>query len=299
MTAMLADLVASLADDFAALLGSAEPANDDGEQLLDRLWKAGLLDIPNLVRLLLSRAEEERIAAGLRVGRPQSRLRFLQSFVGDADSDVSAAAMALILARGRRRDRFDGVRIVFDDLSAETAVALVNAIGAAIRSEVAKRMTAADADQRLTNAARALLSRHDEGNRLEARLFEFVHAIERAGRLDEKFVGAALEAGEAAVLVEALARLSRIAFESAWQHFIGGSGRLALLLRMSGISRALAGEIAAGTADIVGSSVEAEINAFDTFADDSVETAREWLRLDPVYRSALHALAEDHGHSSL
>lgn len=299
MTAMLADLVASLADDFAALLGNAEPANDDGEQLLDRLWKAGLLDIPNLVGLLLGRAEEERISAALRLGRPANRLRFLQSFVGDGDSDVSAAAMALILARGRRRDRFEGARIVFDDVSAETAVALVNATSAAIRPEVTKRMTAGDADERLTSAARALLSRHDEGNRLEARLFEFVHAIERAGRLDDEFVRTALEAAEAAILVEALARLSRIGFESAWQYFVGGGGKLAMLLRMSGVSRELAGEIAAAIADIVGSSVEDEVNGFDALTDESVESAREWLRLDPAYRSAIHALALDYGNPSV
>src|SRR5688572_26487466 len=58
MTAMLADLVATMADEFTTILADAEPANDEGNQLLDQLWESGLLDIPELIALLLRRAEE-------------------------------------------------------------------------------------------------------------------------------------------------------------------------------------------------------------------------------------------------
>ena len=127
MTGMLADLVNSVADEFRTALGAYEPANDEGEQLFDRLRSAGLLDIPDLVALLLRHAEEEHISAGIRAARGGAKLRFLQSLVSDEDLEVSAAAMALILAIGRRRDRFGGPRVTFDDISAEAATALVNA----------------------------------------------------------------------------------------------------------------------------------------------------------------------------
>ena len=299
MTAMLTDLVAGLADEFAVLLGSAEPANDDGEQLFGRLWAAGLLDIPDLVGLLLRRAEEERVAAGIRAGHSSNGSRFLQGFVGDDDSDVSAAAMALILARGRRRDRFDAPKVVFDDLSAEAAVALVNAIAASLRHDLAKRLDAADADERLTRAAGSLLSRHDEGNRLEARLFDLVHALERAGRLDDALIRSALDACDVAVLIEALARRSGIGFVPAWEHFLSGSSGLALLLRMSGVSRALAGEIVADTADIVSGDPETAMTAVDQLGDEQVEAARRWLRLDAAYRSAICVLDPDVGQPSV
>lgn len=299
MTAMLADLVASLTDDFAVLLGCAEPANDDGGKLFDRLWKAGLLDIPDLVRLLLRRAEEERGSAGVRSGRSPNASRLLQSFVGDEDPEVSAAAMAVILAKGRRRDRFDGPRVIFDDLSAEAAVALVNAIAAGLRHDLAKRLQPADADDRLAEGARALLSRHDEGNRLEARLFDLVHALERCGRLDDAMLRSALDAGEMALLAEALARRAGIGFETAWEYFLGGSKRLALLLRMSGVSRALAGEIVAGTSEVLAGDPEMAVIAFDQLADDRVEAARRWLRLDSTYRSAICALDGDDGQPSV
>ena len=299
MTGMLSELVASLADEFAVLLGAAEPANDDGGRLFDRLWKAGLLDIPDLVRLLLRRAEEERVSAGVRAGRPASSSRLLQSFVGDEDSEVSAAAMAIILAKGRRRDRFDGPKIIFDDLSAEAAVALVNAIAAGLRHDHARRLNAANADDRLAEALRALLSRHDEGNRLEARLFDLVHALDRAGRLGDDFLRSSLDAGEMALLVEVLGRRAGIGFETAWEHFLGGSRRLALLLRMSGLSRGLSGEILAGTADILAGDPESAMTAFDQLADEQVESARKWLRLDAAYRSAICALDSDDGQPSV
>lgn len=299
MTAMLADLVAMLADDFSALLADAEPANDDGEQLFDRLWSTGLLDIPDLLRLLLRRAEEERVGAGILAGRQTGKARLLQSLVSDPDAEVSAAAMALILARGRRRDRFDGPRLMFDDLSAESAVTLVNAIAAGLRADLAVRFGGDEADERLSGAVRALLTRHDEGNRLEAKLFDLVHALDRAGRIDEAFFNAVLDQGEVQVLTEVLARRAGVSFDCAWDLLSGGGQSLALLLSMSGTSRDLAGEVIASMAEIVGSTAEAEMAAFDRTTDDEVESARKWLRLDPAYRSAASAIGGGHGQRPL
>jgi hypothetical protein len=299
MTTMLADLIGNLADEFAALLGPAEPANDHEEPAFDTLWKARLLDIPDLLRLLLRRAEEERLSAGVRAGRASNGGRFLQSFVGDEDSDISAAAMALILARSRRRDRFGGPRVIFDDLSAEAAVSLSNAIAAVLRNDLAKRIDMAEADERITTAAQAIVSRHDEGNRLEARLFELVHALDRSGRIDEKFISSTLDAGELAILAEALGRRAGIAFDSAWDHFVAGSGNLARLLRLGNLSRNVAGEIIAALAEIVGADAEEEMSAFGQLTEEQVENARKWLRLDPAYRSAIRALASVDGQRSL
>ena len=295
MTAMLADLVTMVADEFTTKLPDAEPANDDGQRLLDTLWTSGLLDIPELVALLLRRAEEERVSAGIRAASPHCKPRFLQSLVSDDDSAVSAAAMALILARGRRRDRFDGPRLTFDDVSAEAAVALVNATAAALRGELARRLGAEEADDRLSDAAAGLLSRHDESNRIEAKLFDLVHALDSAGRLDERLVRSVLEEGDVPVLIEALARRSGIGFDGAWDHFTGGDGGLALLLRMARVSRDLAGEVIAGAANVVATDAETEIQAFDGLQDEEVERSRKWLRLNPAYRAAIRAMKADDG----
>lgn len=295
MTAMLADLVGSLADDLRVELSGFEPANDDGERLFDSLRSSGLLDIPDLVRLLLLRAEEERIAGVLRSASAPARPRFLQLLVSDDEPAVAAAAMALILARGRRRDRFESPRVIFDDLSAESAVALVSAIAACLRTDLAKRFGCGTADERLREAVQAVLSRHDEGNRLEARLFELTHALDAAGRLEENIILASLEEGEAMLLAEILGRRAGIAFDASLQYLAGSAGELALLLRMSCISRAVAGEILVRLADVAGSDAETEIAYFDTLSEDEVEKARKWLRLDEPYRSAVEALGESNG----
>ena len=299
MTGMLADLVNSIADEIRSGLAGSEPANDEDDQLLEVLRSAGLLDIPDLIALLLRRAEEERISAGMRSTRGVAKYRFLQSLVSDEDSEVSAAAMSLILARGRRRDRFEGPRIVFDDLSAEAAAALVTNIAAALRADLVKRLDAAEADDRIGRASHAVLSRHDEGNRLEARLFELVHSLDRAGRLDENLIRQALDEGEVSLIAEALGRRAGIGFDSAWDHFRGRPGDLASLLRMSGVSRSSAGEVIARVAEVAGSDPESEIGAFDSLTDEQVDGARKWLRLDPVYRSAIDSLAGGHGQRSL
>ncbi len=298
MTGMLAELVSAVADELRAELASSEPANDDGGELLDTLRSSGLLDIADLVRLLLRRAEEERVSAALRAGQGSARPRFLQSLVSDDQLEVSAAAMALILARGRRRDRFDGPRVVFDDLSAEAAVALVSAIAACLRADLERRFGAASADDRLAAAVQAVFSRYDEGNRLEARLFELAHSLDAAGRLDEPFILSALEEGEAALLAEMLARRAGIGFDDSWELFTGSQGNLALLLRMSGVSREAAGEIVSRLAEVVASDPETEISAFDSLVDGDIEKARKWLRLDASYRSAIESLAESNGKRS-
>lgn len=299
MTGMLADLVNTLADEIRSGLAGSEPANDEDDQLFQLLRDAGLLDIPDLVALLLRRAEEERMGGAIRSARGTGKPRFVQSLVSDEDPEVSAAAMALILARSRRRDRFERPRIIFDDLSAEAATAITASVAAGLRSDLVKRLDACEADDRIARASHSLLSRHDEGNRIEARLFDLVHALDRSGRLDERLVRSALDEGELSLLAEILGRSAGIGFDAAWDHLGGGRGDLALLLRMSGLSRPVAGDIIACLADGLGSDAEAEIATFDTLGDEQAERARKWCRLDPTYRSAIDSLAGGDGKRTL
>ena len=117
MTAMLADLIGGIADELSASLGSsASAANDeDGHQLLLQLSAVGQLEDQALIALLLRRADEERIGSAMRT-RTGGHPAFLQALVADSDGSIAAAAMALILARGTRRDRLGQPRIQIEDL---------------------------------------------------------------------------------------------------------------------------------------------------------------------------------------
>ena len=289
MTAMLADLVGIVADEVrAAARPGSEPANDDGAGLFETLKASGLLDIPPLIALLLRRAEQERVGSALRASNNGKGGRFLHSLAGDRDPAISAAAMALILGRSRRRDRFDSPRIDLDDVPAEPAVVLVYAVAAALRGE--GRSGSAHADRSLSDSSASVLGAHDEGRRIEALTFAFVHALDRAGRLDEEMFALALAEGDAAILVEALARRAGVEFETAWDQFLAGGGRLAMLLRMAGVSRAFAAEVAARLEDSLACDAGEVIARFDGFTDEEVEEARCWWRLDKSYRAAIAIL---------
>jgi len=299
MTAMLHELVAGLADELRAALpiGPAEDAVERAEReiegIISDLAAAGLLDRADLVALLLRRADADRVASAARPHLDPHRSLLVQSLAGDADAAVSAAAMALVLARGRRRDRFGQSLIDFDDLSAESAVAIVHAVGAALRPE----LNPANADRRMSAACIGLLSRHDEGLRLDALVAALVRALDEADRLDDDLLAAAAHEGELDLLAAGLARRAGIDGEDAFRHLASpGDGRLMMLLRMAGRSRSLAARLLADIGEMIGIADPGhEISSFDRIEDAAVEAAREWLRLDPHYRAASLALGGSHG----
>src|SRR6478752_4012437 len=155
MTAMLHCLVSDVADAVRAALPSGRiAANDEGDAaLVEALTASGLLDEPGLMALLLRRADEERIATAARARSGRREARVLQGLVSHDYGAVAAAAMALILGRGRRRDRFGQCLVAFDDLSKHSAETIAYAVAAALRREVASSRGAPGADIELAEAS--------------------------------------------------------------------------------------------------------------------------------------------------
>jgi Uncharacterised protein conserved in bacteria (DUF2336) len=303
MTAMLHGLVSDIADELrAALPATSAVANDeDNSELVAELSAAGLLDQPKLIELLLRRADEEQITTAVRARNGGRDGRLLQTLVSDENASISAAAMALILARGRRRDRFGQARVEFDDLPAETAVDLTQIVCAGLRQRLAVTTGKQAADRQLASASAGLLIRHDEAKRLEALAAVLVRLLDEEGQLDEDFVAAAAADGEAVLVAQALARRAAIGGEDAFNLLLGGEGAsLMLLLRMAAVSRGLAARLLAGPGDLLEiADAGRAIARFDAITQEEVDSAREWLRLDPCYRNALGALGQDHGQRSL
>ncbi|HMI40883.1 MAG TPA: DUF2336 domain-containing protein [Sphingomicrobium sp.] len=299
MTVMLHELVAGLADELRAALPAeaaekpAESSEREPEAVIAGLSAAGLLDRADLVALLLRRADTDRIASATRPHLDPHRSSLVQSLAGDEDANISSAAMALVLARGRRRDRFGQSLVDFDDLSAESAVAIVHAIGAALRGEI----NPATADRRMSAACIALLSRHDEGLRLDALVAALVRALDEADRLDDELFAAAAHEGELDLLAAGLARRAGIDGDDAFRYLASpADGRLMMLLRMAGASRSLAARLLADIGELLGIADPGhEIASFDQIEAAAVETTRGWLRLDPHYRLACLALGGSRG----
>ena len=286
MAAMLRSLVLEIADELIAELPPLTGAR--AEQIRDGLYRqlrhAKLLERQGIVALLLRRADEQQLSGHAHHGEPT-----LNALVGDDDSAVAEAAMALTLARGRRRDKFGRLGAEFDDVAAEDAVALVYAIAATLRQGLAE-----ESENALTGAAQAVVARHDEGRRLEATVAALARALEASGRGDDAMVTTFALEGDAALLAGLLARRAAIDPGDAWRLFTGGEAMM--LARLAGCERAAAAQILAAFEPMSGAhSAERFIDRFDGIDDAAAEERRRWLRLDPNYRAAREAFGQPNG----
>ena len=280
MAAMLRGLVADIADELIAALPPILGAK--AERLRDSLYRklrdAGLLARAGVVSLLLRRADEQQLS-----GHANRSDQTLAALVSDQEPAIAEAAMALTLARGRRRDRFGRLGAEFDDLAAEDAVALVNALAAALSP------LGDEAEQPLVTATQLLLSRHDEGRRLEAQVAHLARALEASSRAGDEMIRQLAHDGDAALLVGLLARRSGVDQADAWRLFTGGEAMM--LARLAACERAAAAQILAAFEPMAGATAaERFIDRFDSIDEAAVEQRRRWLRLDPHYRSAREAL---------
>ena len=299
MTAMLNCLVSDVADAVrAALPNGRVAANDEGDAaLIQALTGAGLLDEPGLMALLLRRADEERISTAARARSGRREARVLQGLVSHDYGAVAAAAMALILGRGRRRDRFGQCLIAFDDLPANSAETLVHAVAAGLRRELAANRGAPTADFELAEASDKVLEAHDEERGIDSLTSALVHFLEEGHGLTDDLVLAAAHEGEVAFVAEVFARRAGIPTVSAMDELLSGEAEHVMaLMRMAGASRELGAGLLAGIGDLLGIADAGEaIGIFDRMSGDDAQAARSWLLTDPLYRAALDRLGQGRG----
>jgi hypothetical protein len=301
MTAMLHCLVGDIADEIrSALPSGATAANDDGNiGLVETLSAARLLDRPALVRLLLRRADEERITAAAKARSGRREARVIQGLVSHEDGAVAAAAMSLILARGRRRDRFGQCLLHFDDLPPAEAETLVQLIAAGLRSELGAGH--AEADALLTAAGAQVAQRHDPDSGIEALTGRLVQLLDEIGGLSDDLIASAAMEGEMIFVGQTLSRRSAIRGDVALDELLSGDDvRVMALMRISGVRREVAASLLAGVGDLLGIGDPGRaIAAFDRMSDTRVEEARSWLGSDPAYRAAVARLGMNHGQRSI
>ena len=289
MGAMLVGLIDQLADDLLAslppiLAARIEPAR---QRIAARMWQDGLLADEGLVGLLVRRSDEQRLlAAGRRSAEGSGPV---DQLVADTDEGVAVAAMAVTVARGRRRDRFGRIGIDFNDLPDTVASALVHALAALARVE--SGLSGAEADEELARAASLMTSRHSPGDALDAQVDALARAMRDAGRDDAAELDRLFADGEAGVASALLALRAGIDPATGWCLLIEeGPAELMLLARMAGLDRAAGARLLAAMGDALGiADPVAAIGQFDAVSATEVEERRRWFRLPPAYREALTA----------
>lgn len=298
MTAMLHCLVGDVVTELrAALPAGWVGANDDDSAIIGSLTKAGLLDDPELMALLLRRADEERIATAARARSGRRDARVLQGLVSHENGPVSAAAMALILARGRRRDRFGQCLAGFDDLSADAADRLVQGVAAALRQEVAAGHGTAAADSELSSAAARFLLGQQAERSIEALTGTLVALLDGIGGLTDELLLACAQEGEVGFISEVLGRRAGIPGIVAFEELLSGKAqRVMAMMRVAGFSRDLSAGLLASVGDLLGiDDPGAAIGVFDAMTPDQIQAAAIWLSAAPSYRAALEALGSGNG----
>ncbi|HVU29726.1 MAG TPA: DUF2336 domain-containing protein [Sphingomicrobium sp.] len=298
MTAMLHCLVGDIAGEIRATLPAGwVSANDDDSHVIDALTRSGLLNDPQLMLLLLRRADEERIGTAARARTGRREARAIQGLVSHQSGAVSAAAMALILARGRRRDRFGQCLLGFDDLPKETAERLVLNVAAALRGDFAAVRGAAAADTELAASADRLIDRHDPTRSIEALTGAVVAILDEGDGLSDELLLASAQEGEIAFIAEVLARRAGIYGAVALDELLSGRGEQVMsLLRVAGFSRELSAGLLASLGDLLGiDDPGAAINFYDRMSADEVRAAASWVSTPRAYRAALDLLGSNNG----
>jgi hypothetical protein len=299
MTEMLRCLISDAADEIrAALPNGWAAANDESNlTLVELLSGARLLDEAQLFRLLLRRADEERIAAAARSRTGRRDARVLQGLVSHDDGAVSAAAMAVILARGRRRDRFGQCLIAFDDLSASCAVVLTHAVAAALRQDLVGARGSAAVDRELAAASERVIGGHETGHGIDSLMAELATLLDEAGQLNSELILTAAHEGEIAFVAAALGKRAGISGTLAAEELLSGSvNRIAALFRMASLERKLVAGLLAGIGDLLGLADPASaIGLFDRMTEEQVAAAKAWLSTPSEYRAALAALGIQNG----
>jgi uncharacterized protein (DUF2336 family) len=283
------------ASDVAAKLGAE--ASPVAYPLLEA---AGQLRDPALLRCVMQRAEEHRLAlaAGNGAIDAASGGGLVDALARSRDPELARRAVAYVVAEAKRRDRFREPLLLLDDLPVELAVRLHWQVAAALRRHLLARhvVEPSTLDQALEAAARRALAEHGEGQGGYARAGRVAARLHELGELGDDFLVQALTQGHLALFISALAVRAAADLDVVWRA-VADRGRYSLLVLLRAI------EVAdAATATII-ERLDADQPLMRTPAAqramlaaygeldlaDAQRLLREW-RLDTGYRVAIDDL---------
>ncbi len=249
---------------------------------------------PDLVSLLLRRAEEHRLFRAA-----PNRTERLQALIADRDPVIAADAMAVLIARSRRLDRFQEPMLARTELPADLQHRFVWTVAAALRTYMVEfhAIDSAAADAALAEAAAGLIAGYDEGDALEARCIRLARRLHGDARLDGAAIAAFLLEGTLPLFLAGLSAATGIAYDAVWEILADPAERgPATLLAAAGLDRQQAGDVLLCLAAVpVEASLVRQIALFDMLDAAAASRALSLWALDPAYRMAVLRLSEPAG----
>lgn len=264
--------------------------------VLPILERAGALSDPELGTLLVRRVEEHRFWKAFAQDGGED---LVSELVRDPDAAIAAEAMALVIVRSRRFDRFQEPVIGHVDLPAELQHKLVWLVAAALRHYLTQQHGLRAVDAPIEAAASAMVADYDEGQGLEAVTARLARLLVTAGRLDGHLLARLLGEGTLPVFIAGLGALAGIDQAASWEILSDPRGRgPALLLRAGGMDRDDAaaillllnsrGRLFSGAE---GDAAAEQLELYDSLdASAAADVLRLW-QADPAYRASVARLS--------
>jgi uncharacterized protein (DUF2336 family) len=291
---LLDRLVRTIEDELRTVLGECFAAHEGLHAVLASAHVeiagpvfdgSAALEDAELVSLLLRRSEEHRLFLAARRGEG------LQSLIADRDADIAANAMAVLVARSRRLDRFQEPVLARTELPAELQHRLVWTVAAALRTYMVgtHRIDPSAADLALGQAASGLIAAYDEGDSLEARCNRLARLLHGAGRLDGAAIADFLGEGTLPLFLAGLSAATGVGYSAVWDLLQEPSGRgPVFLLKAAGLDRQQAGQVLLLLAPQPDDDLLIrQIDLFDALRDGEAAQALGLWALDPAYRDAV------------
>jgi uncharacterized protein (DUF2336 family) len=305
---LLANLVRAIEDSLRIDLSGRFPEHKAAQAALSSahvaialpiLERARALQDPDLSTILVRRVEEHRFWKEQAAEAGAEEL--LTELVRDSDPAVAEEAMALLVARSRRFDRFQEPVLGRADLPADLQHRLAWLVAAALRHYLTQqhRLPPGEADLAIEESASAFLAGYDEGEGMEARAMRLARRLHRAARLEGPVLARLLEDGNLPLFIAGAAVPCGLDHGAAWEILSDPRGRgPALLLRAAGLERGDAarillllnsrGRLFSGAE---GDAAAAQLDLFDaTQRPAALEVLRLW-QADPAYRAAVARLS--------
>lgn len=256
------------------------------------LERAQALGDAALGTLLVRRVEEHRFWKAFGQSGEDD---LLFELVRDPDEALAAEAMALVIARSRRFDRFQEPVIGHIDLPAELQHKLVWLVAAALRHYLTQQHGLRAVDAAIETAASAVIADHDEGQGLEAVTARLVRLLHIRQRLDGALLARTLSEGALPLFIAGLGALAGLDHNSAWEVLSDPRGRgPALLLRAGRVEREDAaaillllnsrGRLFSGAE---GDAAADQLELYDSLDEAAAADVLRLWQADPAYRASV------------
>lgn len=283
---------------------STQVGGDSAAVTFDMLLEARRLQQPGLLRAVVQRAEEHRLALAVESGVDTMADRgLIEALAHSPDPELARRAVAYVVVEARRRDRFRDPLLLRDDLPVDVAIGVHWDVAAALRRHLLGRFVIEPSilDRSIEVAVRRAVAEHAEGQGGYARAQRVAARLDDLGELTDDLLVRSLAQGQPALFVGGLAARGTLGIDAVWRA-VADRGRHSLLVLLRAIE--MSSDAAAAVIETLEAgqplarppaAQRALLAAYDALEPAEAQRLLRSWQLDPDYRRAIDDLDEASG----